>query len=175
MADTLTVEGIVAPLISLGAIITISLVVWNASRRTTTIEVNQTNDRKDFLDFKAVMSEMKNQLLKEHKDDVQKIAIDVEKAKADRKQEIADASLVLQKQIDAVKADVKEQAGRVTQNDTKIKTIEDQIKELKQTDKDNFTFHERWIQRVEDRVEKLGNNFVTMFSAFHGNKRKNDN
>jgi len=167
MADPLTVEGIVAPLISLGAIITISLVVWNASRRVTTIEVTVKNMQKDF-------TESKSSLQTGHKDDISQLKIDLEKTKSDRKAEIAESAVALQKQIDSVRTDVKEQAGRVTQNDTKIGDLIGDVRELKDTDKENYLFHERWNQRIENRIENLRNEFITMISIFHGNKKTDD-
>jgi len=167
MADPLTVEGIVAPLISLGAIITISLVVWNASRRVTTIEVTVKNMQKDF-------TESKSSLQTSHKDDISQLKIDLEKTKSDRKAEIAESAVALQKQIDSVRTDVKEQAGRVTQNDTKIGDLIGDVRELKDTDKENYLFHERWNQRIENRIENLRNEFITMISIFHGNKKTDD-
>jgi hypothetical protein len=150
-------------------------IVWNMSKKFTTLE----NDAK-------VGKEQHNNDVKEMKEDVNQLEKDliqrISDAKVERKEEISkavgnnfDKFENLQKQIDSSRSDMKDVSTRVTQVNTKTEYIEKEIKELKQCDQTNHDFHTKWTQRVEDRIEAarketgaLRHDFVNMFRSFHG-------
>lgn len=157
------------------------VLVWNMSRRFTTLE----NDAK-------TGKEQHNNDVKSLKEDVNKLEKEliqrISDTKVEQKEEIQktvgnnfDRFENLQKQIDGSRSDLKDVSTRVTTVNTKTEYIEKEIGELKQCDAANHRFFTDWNQRIEDRIEearneigKLRSEFVNMFTAFHSGKRGNN-
>lgn len=130
-------------------------VVWNMSRKITTLE----NDAKTGKEqHNNDVKELKQQISDLKSDSIQRGA----DQKIERKEEIAKELSnqvtkfeTLQKQIDSGKLETKGVATTVTQVNTKVEYIEKQITELKECDANNAAFFTKWIQRKEDDIKSM--------------------
>jgi len=155
MPDALTLEALTAPIVSLIAVAAIAAVIWNMSRRFTTIEVSQ-NNMKDELHTttKGLAEEISRQKIERQED--------ISRALLAEKEEINQ----LQKQIDSTKSDVKSLLSKIEVNDTRInqsERVHEQLadetarvhQEAVKTIQTHVDFFAKWNQRIEDRIEDL--------------------
>jgi predicted nucleic acid-binding Zn-ribbon protein len=167
----IAVESILTPAV----FIAIGFILWNSSRKITSMEKDIASVQKAREDDKVELVSKATEIHKQVTEEISRLELKISEAKVERKEDIIQATAILknelailQKQIDGIKIDIKEQSSRVTQNDTKIQTIEDTIKEIKEMLSEHTKFFTVWIQRVEDRIENLRKEFIRMFTAFHG-------
>jgi predicted nucleic acid-binding Zn-ribbon protein len=175
---------LVAEVIIGTGLITLSLVIWNASRRITTMEVCLANQGKEML-------EIKNQIKTEHEADIKRVELEISNAKSERIKQIGDAKLdlkddftTMQKQIDSVRADVKDANTRVTVVSVKVDAHEAEQQKLHDRINDNLKFITDWNQRIEDRIKEAENKAIALvesakrdlISMFHerGSKKNED-
>ena len=146
-------NALIPPVISIVAFTALIAVIWNISRKFTTLELDaKTGKEQHFNDI----ARLENKINEFDKNLVKQIS----DAKVERKEEISkalgnsvDRYEGLQRQIDGVRSDVKDQSSRITTVITKADFIEKQIKELKECDEKNMQFVTDWNQRIEDRIE----------------------
>jgi chromosome segregation ATPase len=156
---------LVAEIVIGTGLITVSLVIWNASRRITTIEITLSNQIKEML-------EMKNQIKTEHEVDIKRVELEISASKAERLQQINDAKLDLkddfsavQKQIDAAKADVKDMSGRINIINTKVDSHEREQAKLHERIDKNLGFITDWNQRIEDRIKEAESKAISLVES----------
>lgn len=156
--------------VSIVAFISILLVVWNMSRKFTTLENDaKTGKEQHYTDIKDI----KDKIQSIEKDLIQRIS----DAKVERKEEIASALgnnvakfENLQKQIDSARSDMKDVSTRVTTVNTKTEHIENEIIELKDCDSSNHRFHIEEHRITNNKIEILRSEFINMFTSFHAPK-----
>ncbi|HJX79129.1 hypothetical protein [Glutamicibacter sp.] len=156
---------LVAEIVIGTGLITVALVIWNASRRITTMEVTLTGLAKEML-------EMKNQIKTEHEVDIKRVELEVSNAKSERVKQIGDAKLdlkddftAMQKQTDSVRADVKDANTRVTVVSTKVDAHDKEQQKLHDRINENLRFLTNWNQRIEDRVKEAENKAVALVDS----------
>jgi len=166
--DAASIEGFTAPIISLVAIVSISLIIWNMSRRFTTMEVVQQNMRDELhTTTKGLADEISRQKIERQED--------IGKALLQEKEELNQ----LQKQIDSSKGDIKSLLSKIEVNDTKIQQSEKVHEELKgetmrvhqeatKTIQQHVDFFAKWNQRIEDRIEDLRKQIIQMYQNTKG-------
>jgi len=168
--DAAAMEGFAAPIISLVAIVTISLVIWNMSRRFTTMEVQQQNMKEELhTTTKGLAEEISRQKIERQED--------IGKALLQEKEELN----MLQKQIDSSKGDLKGLLSKIEVNDTRIAQSERVHEELRQETsrvhqeatkviQTHVDFFAKWNQRIEDRIEDLRRQLIQMYQNSNSTK-----
>ena len=147
----------IVTILGFGALITI---VWNVSKKYSTEQTArsalETRHNEDVDHLKAKIADLKEELIEESKNR----EIKIEQAKAERKEEIKQASDStgykidgVQEQINSLRSDVKDMGSRITVVDTKVKGQENTLTELKRCDERNSDFFREMIHRVENRVQ----------------------
>lgn len=165
-----------APLVGVTiGLVTVATLVYGVGKKTASMEVAA-----KVLDERQ-KSDINKMEMKLH-DIVKEMEMKIHEAREERREQINKAVVDqierfnnIQKQIDYAKGDVKGLLSKIEINETKINVLEDTPKELKIDAENSKRFFTDWIQRVEDRIEALRKEFLTMFTAFHGNGNMNKN
>lgn len=143
-------------------------VVWNASKKITTMEADiETLTQLHKTDIEEI-KERRTEYLLEYSNKIQEIAKEltakIGEAKLERREEIQKALLnskdefsSQQRQIDSVRSDVKDGSTRVTEVNTKISFLENDIDRLEKCDADTKDMLLKLLHRLEDKVDKLDN------------------
>jgi len=163
MSDALTLEALTAPIVSLIAVAAIAAVIWNMSRRFTTIEVSQQNMKDELHQTTKGLAEEINRQKIERQEDIGKALLS-------EKEELN----IVQKQIDSSKGDIKGLLSKIEVNDTRINhsdeihlELKDGInrtrQEVEKRIQEQVEFFTKWNQRIEDRIEDLRKQLIQMY------------
>lgn len=133
-----------APLVGIGVAFSLSIVVWNMSRKMTTVEICQQGQHN------------------EHIGDTKRLEINLEKSRSERKEELKHIQLGLKDDLTAIniefqtlKTEIKEISGRVNMLDQKSKYADVTFEELKKMVGEEKKFFTDWVRRVEDRINVM--------------------
>jgi predicted nucleic acid-binding Zn-ribbon protein len=163
MTDTLSLEALTAPIVSLIAVAAISAIIWNMSRRFTTIEVSLQNVKDELhITTKGLAEEISRQKIERQED--------IGKALIAEKEELN----TIQKQIDMAKGDIKGLLSKIEVNDTRINHSDEVHTDLKgsingvrqdveKRIQEHVEFFSKWNQRIEDRIEDLRKQLIQMY------------
>ena len=158
--------------------ISIFLVVWNASKKITTLE----NDAKagkeqhytDIKELKDKISDIERNFIQRASDFKSELKEEIE-SKVGNNVGKFDG---LQKQIGDLRSDLKDSSTRVTAVNTRLEEKEKQLEDLRDTVKDNRSFHTNELHITDNTIEivrkeicELRNQFINMFRSFHGNSK----
>lgn len=165
-----TISIIVGSLVGFGALLTI---IWNFSKKITTIELNLAQRKTEYKDDLARLQE-------QHLKDVKALETEIQRKAIERREDIAKAMIQhkddivnISKQLDSQKADIKSLLSKIEVAYTSITTGEKTHAEIKAEMNRLIGFFTDWIQRVEDRIEGLRKEFLNMFTAFHSHDGDN--
>lgn len=183
-------------LVTLAVIVPLIIVIWNVSKKYALqdVDLRQLKERhcSDIESLKQTiikevtdLKESRANLLLQYSEklrNIENLATNrIAETRLETKEEVGKATTqsknnidVIQRQIDNLKSDIKDLSTRITTVNTKTEYIEHEIVELKECDVSNHKFHSDWNQRVEDRIENLRNEFLTMFTGFHGHGNKKE-
>jgi len=161
-------NALVPPVASIIAFAVLLGIVWNISRKFTTLE----------LDVKTLKEAVSADILRmqnQHIKDAKALEMEIQRQVVERRDDIAKTSLQhkddlnnIQSQLDASKADIKGLLSKIEVAYTSIHTGEKTHDEQKAEIHRLHSFYADWIQRVEDRIENLRDEFLSMFAGFHG-------
>lgn len=163
MPDALSLEALTAPIVSLIAVAAISAIIWNMSRRFTTIEVSLQNMKDELhITTKGLAEEISRQKIERQED--------IGRALLAEKEELN----TVQKQIDSSRGDIKGLLSKIEVNDTRINHSDQIHSELKDNNnrtredlqkriQEHVEFFSKWNQRIEDRIEDLRKQLIQMY------------
>lgn len=190
---------------SIGALVGIAAlaaILWNGSRKLANMESdNKTGKEQHVQDIAAVRAECKkefddikerrSQYLLEYSNKIaeveKKTESQISQAKTERIDQINKLQLsikddlqALQDQINGIRSDVKEGDRKITEVNTKIVGHADQLKDLKQCDKDGeikmMHCDEKLEKRINDIIDLIlrGKDIQAFTTGMEGARRRND-
>lgn len=147
-------NSMIPPVVSIVAFIGLITIIWNVSKNYTSLKNDVVSLKERHLADMVSIAEKMAQIEKFFADSLNK-------DKLEWKEEVVQALKVSsekfteqQSQLTAIRSQLKDVDNRVTIVDTIVKGHTQGIKSIHKRVNNNVDFFTKWIQRVEDRVEK---------------------
>ena len=161
--------------ISIGVVLTVLVIIWNASKKIATIEndakVGKEQHFNDVKEIKDKISEIERNFIQRASDFKSELKEEIESKVGNNVGKFDN----LQKQISDLRSDLKDSSTRVTAVNTKLDEKEKQLNDIQDIIKENRSFHTEELHITDNTIEivrreicELRNQFINMFRSFHG-------